>query len=224
MTRKKGQAWIDGVVRDTVGYLRIEVSVPQERQLTAYLRLLVKWNEKINLVSRKSIQTVAADRLFDALLLWREFRPWSGKRHLDIGSGGGFPAVPIHIMAPDTELWLTEPRARRVAFLVSVMAELDLRSAGVKRCRVGEDDSGWAEAALFDIVTAQAVGPAEKVLELAAGQLAVHGRYVWVGAEGIDDARRELVNGMKERFAVTVHRHERPGGRVCGVGDMERIK
>ena len=222
MAKREGQTWIETVVRETVGYLGIEASALQEKQLVAYLRLLVKWNEKINLVSRKSVKTVVADRLFDALLLWREFRPWGGKRHLDIGSGGGFPAVPIHIMAPETELWLTDPRARRVAFLASVMAEVDLRGAGVKRCRVGDGDNEWAEGTLFDIVTAQAVGPAEKVMELASNRLVVHGRYVWVGAEGIDSGRRELEDANEERFVTTARRHEGPGGRVCWVGDLER--
>lgn len=222
MTEEEMRDWIETVVKDTVKCLDIEVSRRQERQLMDYLRLLAKWNDKINLVSRRNVQTVVADRLYDALLLWREFRPWTGKRHLDIGSGGGFPAVPIHVMAPDATLWLTEPRARRVSFLATVTAELDLENVEVKRCRVGANDSVLPQDARFDVITAQAVGPPKKMFELASGRLADHGRYVWINADGLESVPCEFVNVHDEKFLSTVCRHARPAGEACWSGCLTR--
>jgi 16S rRNA (guanine527-N7)-methyltransferase len=217
-----GEEWIEGVVRKTTEWLDIETSEQQEQQLRAYLSLLVKWNQRINLVSRKGIEAAAADRLFDALLLWREFRPWTGNSHLDIGSGGGFPAVPIHIMAPDSVLLMAEPRARRMSFLATVAAELDLMNVEVRRCRVGGADDGLEADAHFDAITAQAVAKVDEILSVVSERLSVGGGYIWVASKAVGEGWRTAVDGEETRFAVEETRLEDPRGRICWIGRLER--
>ncbi len=103
------------------------------RQLLAYLALLEKWNARVNL-------TAAADWagvgwLFQEALWASAWYPQGEVAHLDIGSGAGFPAVPLKVVRPSMRLRLVESRGRRAAFLETVAAELGLAGVEVSCCR-----------------------------------------------------------------------------------------
>ncbi len=123
-----GDGRMEIVVSEAAEAAGVSLDEDQRRDLTAYLDLLEKWNKKINLVSRKGFREAVAQRLFDALLIWREFRPWKDSSHLDVGTGGGFPAIPIQSMSPEERLTLMEPRHRRAGYISTVVAELHLRN------------------------------------------------------------------------------------------------
>jgi 16S rRNA (guanine(527)-N(7))-methyltransferase RsmG len=105
-------------------------------RLQAYLKLLEKWNPRINLTAATEWRAV---RDFFAEALWAAGRYPRGRvEHLDIGSGGGFPAIPMQIVLPGMRLHLVEPRAKRAAFLETAVAELGLNGTEVFCGRVEE--------------------------------------------------------------------------------------
>ena len=168
----------------------IDLEPDQRSKLSTYATLLARWNEKINLVSRRSFENVVTDRLFDALLMWEENRPWSGTSHLDIGSGGGFPAVPIHIMSPEKRLVLVEPRYRRASFLSVVMTELQFDDVEIVQDRFEKACGGRR----YDRVTAQAVASWSRLAPMLADALVQEGKYFWVSSKRITDPDREKVH------------------------------
>ena len=87
---------LDCRIDNIANAMGIDLEPDQRSKLSTYATLLARWNEKINLVSRRSFENVVTDRLFDALLMWEGNRPWSGTSHLDIGSGGGLPGIDRH--------------------------------------------------------------------------------------------------------------------------------
>ncbi len=194
----------------------------QKTDLAAYLKLLDQWNRKINLVSRKDFLQAVTDRMFDALMIWREFRPWRGKSHLDVGSGGGFPAIPIHVMSPAEQLTLMEPRQKRAGFLTAVVAQLQFKDAEIRCERLDEKREFSVPLGKYDVVTAQAVKPFEEMAGVVLAQLAGNGRFVWVASRPLSDMERELIDRYDGRFTVIEEERGRPGGAVCWVGAIKK--
>jgi 16S rRNA (guanine(527)-N(7))-methyltransferase RsmG len=99
-----------------------------------YLALLQKWNARINLTG--STEWDVLGPLFGESIWASAFYPDRITRHLDIGSGAGFPAIPMRILAPQISLELVESRAKRAYFLERVVAELNLGGIVVHQERI----------------------------------------------------------------------------------------
>ncbi len=213
---------IDSLVSEVIAGVEISASSEQKRLLTDYVSILAEWNKKINLVSRKRFWESVADRMFDALLLWREFRPWNGSVHLDIGSGGGLPAIPIHIMAPTEQLVVVEARRQRAGFLSAVIAHLNLNN--VKVCCERFDERG-AHSILggpFDVVTAQAVKPVAEMMPLIVGRLGPGGRFIWIASRRVAHEILDASHSRKLSLKVTEREFRRPDGAECWIGSLEQ--
>lgn len=154
-------------------------------RLMAYLELLARWSRRINLtafdLSTPSDQ--ALDRLLVEPVAAATLVRSGGRRALDIGSGGGSPAVPLMIASTSIEIMtMVEVRARKAAFLREVVRELGL-PARVEVARV-EDVAASGGAGGFEVVTFRAVR-ADSALWRAVDQLlAPNGLVLWFGGYG----------------------------------------
>ncbi len=149
------------------------LSPAQARQLVDYLRLLDKWNAKLNLVGPGSLAEWAVRHVLDSLAPL----PWvvslsAGQRVLDIGSGAGLPGIPLAVAAPEIGFRLLEPRSNRVAFLQAVTAALKLANVKVHRGRAEDEVARYAR------VVGRAVAPPDDYAGLAGNCLASDGRFV----------------------------------------------
>ncbi|MGE5276784.1 MAG: 16S rRNA (guanine(527)-N(7))-methyltransferase RsmG [Acidobacteriota bacterium] len=118
--------------------------------LATYLAELDRWRRRVNLTGDLSPEDLVEHALES--LAGRSLIP-HGARVIDIGSGGGFPAVPLAIVRPDIRMTMLEPRARRAAFLRHVCRSLALEGAQVLESRV-ED----LESPAWSVATTRAVG------------------------------------------------------------------
>lgn len=98
-----------------------------------FCALLQKWNDKINLTSEKNAVSILEKHVFDSL----QYLRWLDSSHktLDIGSGGGFPGIPIKIIHPDLALTLIESQRKRCSFLREVIRTLKLDNIRVAEGR-----------------------------------------------------------------------------------------
>jgi 16S rRNA (guanine527-N7)-methyltransferase len=108
---------------------RFQLSPETAQRLDAYRKLLEKWNPRINLTA--STEWRALSPLFEEAVWAAGLCPVRPTCHLDIGSGAGFPALPIALLHPESRFDLLEPRERRAAFLETVALELGLRNVVV---------------------------------------------------------------------------------------------
>ena len=162
-----------------------KASSAQVTNLAAYVELLARWNKKINLTALpvEPLSDEAADRLIvEPVLGARRLRP-SEKFVIDVGTGGGSPAIPLAIMSPDVRLVMVEVKVRKCAFLREVVRQLGLKGTGVENCRVEEllARSEYHEA--VDVVTVRAVRPDRRLLMAIQAFLKPGGRLFWFGAE-----------------------------------------
>ena len=160
-------------------------SAEQVANLAAYVELLARWNKKINLTALavEPLSNDAVDRLIvEPVLGARRLRP-AERLVIDVGTGGGSPAIPLAIMTPQIRLVMVEAKVRKSAFLREAVRQLGLRDAVVENCRVEEllPRTEYHEA--VDVVTVRAVRPDRRLLSAIQAFLKPGGRLFWFGAQ-----------------------------------------
>jgi 16S rRNA (guanine527-N7)-methyltransferase len=200
---------IDGLFQLLGGYGYAAQSAEAHGML-AYLELLEKWNARINLTASTEWPSLCG--LFEEALWAARFYPMGAIRHLDVGSGGGFPALPLRILRREMRLTLVESRTRKATFLESASAGLGLEGTRVCCVRIEEYSAGPMDQALFDRVSWKALKLSEAGLKRLLGLVhkgsefwAFHGKELpfadpSAAAGMLIEVRRERIPGPREHF------------------------
>jgi len=130
------------------------------KEFELFASFLLKWNKTHNLTGSKDIKEVFL-QIQDSIKPL-EFLPKGFKTVLDIGSGAGFPAIPMAIIKKDVGFTLCEPIKKRVAFLNYIKIKLNLKNITIINTRVQE-----LPKKTYDIITSKAVANAKTIFELA---------------------------------------------------------
>ena len=167
--------------------------------LQQYLELLVRWNARINLTAVRDPEQIVTrhfgESLFAALVLLGERVGATESRSLaDVGSGAGFPGIPIKLLAPELELTLIEAHNKKATFLREVIRTLGLEGAHV----FGGRAERWGKTA--DLVTLRAVEQFNRALPTAAELVARGGKLcLLISAGQVSEAQRVLGSGWTWR-------------------------
>jgi 16S rRNA (guanine527-N7)-methyltransferase len=148
--------------------LSLKVDAPSEQiesQFNSYLDLLVKWNRKINLTSEKTPSEILHRHIFDSLQYARVISP--NDLVMDIGSGAGFPGIPLKIIYPHLILTLVESQRKRCSFLEAVVSNLALQETRV----INERAEKISPVPMVDVVILRAVSDIRSCLDLAVSFL-----------------------------------------------------
>jgi 16S rRNA (guanine527-N7)-methyltransferase len=146
-------------------------------QFQLYLALLLEWNARFNLTSVTEPSAVVLRHFVDSLLPITAW-PAVPQRLLDIGSGAGFPALPLKIMLPQIDLTLLESIGKKATFLQHTVDSLQLEQVRVLNVRVEDLARLPAERAAYDTVTARAVAELRVLAEYAAPLLTIGGHLL----------------------------------------------
>jgi 16S rRNA (guanine527-N7)-methyltransferase len=147
--------------------LRIEVPARARARIGDHVRLLLAWNDAINLTAIRDPAAIAIRHVADSLLGLAPLREASVERFVDIGSGGGFPGVPLAAALPAAEVLLVESVGKKARFLeaaaraVGEVARIQVAAARAES--VGHDR---AHRGRWQGVVARAVAPLEELVEL----------------------------------------------------------
>ncbi len=126
-------------------------------RLAQYLKLLEKWNQKINLVGSTDIGSMVGRHVLDSLTI----DPYlSGKTVVDAGSGAGLPGIPLAILNTDKEFILVDSSGKKTRFLFQVKTELGLPNVTVENCRVEHYESSRQ----IDMVISRAFSSLEELV------------------------------------------------------------
>ena len=155
--------------------LIISPTAPPEQmvsQFSSYLDLLVKWNQKINLTSEKSSQDILLRHIFDSL----QYAPFISTQDeiVDIGSGAGFPGIPLKIIYPELVATLIESQRKRCSFLETVISQLGLTAIKV----INDRAEKTSPKRLVEAVILRGVSDIKSCLELATPFLGEGGKVV----------------------------------------------
>lgn len=157
----------------------LELSLSQAERLTRFATLLLKWNKAYNLTSIKNPEEVVRLHIADSLTLVQHFDELVGeaKRVLDVGSGGGLPAIPLAIMRPDLDVTMVDAVQKKTIFQRQAAVTCQLPNAKAIHARV---ESIRGEK--YDVVTSRAFASLKDMINLTRDLLTDDGR--WLAMKG----------------------------------------
>jgi 16S rRNA (guanine527-N7)-methyltransferase len=130
------------------------LSEQQIQQFGALKDLYVIWNQKINVISRKDLDNFYIRHVLHSLSIATQFDFPAGYEIMDLGTGGGFPGIPLAIMFPEVHFHLTDSINKKLKVVKEVSTAIDLRNVTVRHTRAEE-----IKDKRFDIVVSRAVAP-----------------------------------------------------------------
>ena len=173
-------------IEQALGEYGIASTPTQTEQILSYLKLLSRWNEKVNLTAIRDPLEIL-HRHFCECMFAGVSVPIEKGRLADVGSGAGFPGLPLKILRPDLQVLLIESNMKKAAFLAEVIRELGM---GDTRIIVGRYEALGEELAPIDFVCSRAVGGFEGFLRWAASDsVAARQVILWAGGRDLDQIR-----------------------------------
>lgn len=179
--------------------LGVTLSAEQLAMMAEHARLLAEWNPRVNLTAITDPDDVAVKHFADSLACLRVLDPvrWRNGRVLDLGSGAGFPGVPLRVAAPSQQTVLLDSVGKKTAFLLEVMQALHLDRTLVLTGRAEDLGRELEHRSTYDYVLARAVAELAVLIELALPLLRIGGALVAMKGHGVEveveRARRALV-------------------------------
>ncbi|MEZ4836341.1 MAG: 16S rRNA (guanine(527)-N(7))-methyltransferase RsmG [Caldilineaceae bacterium] len=202
-------------VDEGAAQLGFPLSAQQSAQFQTYFELLVDWNQKMNLTAIEDLEGVQTKHFLDSLVglpliageLGASIPPQNALRAIDVGSGAGFPGIPLKIAWPSLQLTLLDGTGKKITFLQEVVKALKLTDVDVVQGRAEELGQQDTYREQFDLVMARAVARLNTLVEYLL-PFARRGGYVMAykgpsAAEEFMEAQKAIakLGGETVRFA-----------------------
>lgn len=137
-----------------------DLTEEQRRQFAALYDLYIDWNAKINVISRKDIENLYEHHVLHSLGIAKVIRFRPGTSIMDLGTGGGFPGIPLAILFPDVKFHLVDSIGKKVRVATEVANAIGLKNVTFRHARAEE------EKQLFDFVVSRAVMPLADLVKI----------------------------------------------------------
>ena len=137
-----------------------DLTEEQKRQFAALYDLYTDWNSKINVISRKDIENLYEHHVLHSLGIAKVIRFKPGTKVMDLGTGGGFPGIPLAILFPEVQFHLVDSIGKKVRVSTEIARSIGLKNVTTRHARAEE------EKQLFDFVVSRAVMPLTDLLKI----------------------------------------------------------
>ncbi len=194
---------VSGIERLKEGFSQLKLPVKNNtyKLLLRYYELIIKWNKKINIVSRQE-ENIIERHILDSLSIYDLLK---GDHLLDFGTGAGFPGIPLKILKDDIFLDLVESRKKKAVFLRELMRELGLCNVRIYNVDIIQHKPEMC----YDIITARKVGSIKKIVKLTARLLEENGRIIMFKGEKLPKEIEDARNVLKRNCLSITERHKR---------------
>lgn len=186
-------------IRHALEEFQISASDEQVLQIQQYTRILLFWNEKLNLTAIRDPLEILYRHFCESMYAAAAVPVESG-RLADVGSGAGFPGLPLKIIRPDLRVFLVESNLKKATFLAEVIRELGLTGVQVLVRRYEELGE---EVAPLDSVCSRALGEFASFLAWAGSeQIATKQVILWIGARDLPEIQKTRTWEWREPISV----------------------
>lgn len=174
--------------------LGIHFSVEQLEQFFEYMKLLIEWNEKMNLTAITDPDEIIFKHFIDSITILKEIK--DNSKLVDVGTGAGFPGIPLSIMKPTLKITLVDSLNKRLIFLQEVVKELELKNIEIIHARAEELGQNKEYREMFDVATSRAVANLSTLSEYLIPLVKINGKVISMKASGaqneINEARKAI--------------------------------
>jgi 16S rRNA (guanine527-N7)-methyltransferase len=166
---------------------QLRASDKQVQQIQQYMGMLLKWNEAVNLTAIRAPLEILYRHFCESMFAASQVSLDTG-RLADVGSGGGFPGLPLKLLRPELEVFLVESNVKKATFLAEVIRDLGLTDARVLVSRYQELAE---ELTPLDFVCSRAVGEFATFLDWAASpRVDAKQALLWIGGRDLEEVQR----------------------------------
>lgn len=157
----------------------------QLQKFYQYMNLLIEWNEKINLTAIVEPKEIILKHFIDSLTIIQYIKP--NESVIDIGTGAGFPGIPIKILREDLKITLLDSLNKRIKFLDEVIKELGLENINAVHTRIEEYAKNKQYREKYDVATSRAVANLTTLSEYMLPMVKIKGRAICMKGSEISD-------------------------------------
>ena len=172
--------------------IEIELSLDEIEKLYKFMYLLLEWNEKINLTAITEPEDIILKHFVDSITIKKYIK--SENKVLDMGTGAGFPGIPLKIISSDTYFTLVDSLNKRIIFLNEVCDKLKLNKIENIHSRAEELAKNKKYREQYDVVTSRAVARLASLVEYMLPFVKVGGRCICMKGSNVDE---ELIEAKK---------------------------
>ncbi len=191
---------METLLKNLANEMNINLTDKMIEQFFTYKKMLLEWNEKINLTAITDEKEIIIKHFIDSLTI-EKYIPQNAKI-IDVGTGAGFPGIPIKIVRSDVEVVLLDSLNKRINFLNEVIRECDLNNISTIHGRAEDVAHNLQYREKFDIATARAVANISTLSELCTPFLKISGEFVCMKADATEEMKNAKtalkILGMKE--------------------------
>ena len=183
--------------------IEIELTKKQIEKFYNYMNLLLEWNEKINLTAIIEPREVILKHFVDSLTIAKYIK--ENEKLIDVGTGAGFPGIPLSIVKENTDIVLLDSLNKRINFLEEVKENLKLENITTIHGRAEEFGKNKKERETYDIATSRAVAPLNILLEYLLPLVKVGGKAICMKGSNIEEIENaknalEILGGKIEKI------------------------
>lgn len=183
--------------------IEIELTKEQIEKYYNYMDLLLEWNEKINLTAIIEPREIILKHFVDSLTIAKYIK--DDEKLIDVGTGAGFPGIPLSIVKENTDIVLLDSLNKRINFLQEVKENLKLKNITTIHGRAEEFGKNKKEREKYDIATSRAVAPLNILLEYLLPLVKVGGRAICMKGSNIEEVENaknalEILGGKIEKI------------------------
>lgn len=183
--------------------IEIELTKEQIEKYYNYMNLLLEWNEKINLTAIINPKEIILKHFVDSLTIAKYIK--DDEKLIDVGTGAGFPGIPLSIVKENTDIVLLDSLNKRINFLQEVKENLRLENITTIHGRAEEFGKNKKERETYDIATSRAVAPLNILLEYLLPLVKVGGKAICMKGSNIEEIENaknalEILGGQIEKI------------------------
>lgn len=181
--------WQD-ILINSAEKINIKINDEQLNKFDKYLNLLLTWNNKINLTAITQPEEIAIKHFLDSITIFNYIDIPENASVIDVGTGAGFPGIPLKIMRDDINLILLDSLNKRLIFLNDVINNLNIKATLIhSRAEDAGKKTEYREK--YDIVTARAVASLNQLCEYCLPFVKINGKFIAMKG---DNANNEIIN------------------------------
>lgn len=192
-------------LRSALKEWNIDIDDIKLEKFDRYMQLLLEWNKKMNLTAITEPDQIVIEHFMDSISLLKLDIIEKYKNIIDVGTGAGFPGLPLKIMVPEIQIVLLDSLRKRTEFLQKVVEDLQLEGVSIIHGRA--EDMGRREEyrEKFDIVVSRAVAPLRILLEYCVPFVKLDGYFVSYKGPAAYSEIEEAQNALKELKVKNLH-------------------